>query len=65
MYANVNEKYSEFAWHIGITSSTVSSGVKPISSAVMSDITAVAPWLRIAALGFPVVPEVYNNAQTS
>ena len=27
--------------------------------------TAVAAWLRIAAFGLPVVPEVYINAQMS
>ncbi len=58
-------KYSELAWHIGITSSAVSLRVKPISSAVASAIRVFPSWLRTAPLGRPVVPEVYISAQGS
>ena len=58
-------KYSEFAWHIGITIRPVSSRVKRISSAVASAISVLPSWLRIAPLGRPVVPEVYISAQGS
>ncbi len=51
-------KYRELAWHMGITSKAVSSGVKPISSAVASAIRVLPSWLRTAPLGRPVVPEV-------
>ena len=61
----MNEKYSEFAWHIGITSSAVSSRVKPMSSAVTSEISALPAWLRIAPFGWPVVPDVYISAHVS
>ena len=61
----MNAKYSEFAWHIGITSSAVSSRVKPMSSAVTSEISALPSWLRIAPFGLPVVPDVYISAQVS
>ena len=33
--------------------------------AVTSDISAPAPWLRIAPLGAPVVPDVYIRVQKS
>ncbi len=58
-------KFSELAWHIGITRSAVSSRVSPMSSAVMSDNSAMVSWLRMAALGLPVVPEVYMSAHVS
>ena len=43
----------------------MSSRVKPISSAVTNEISALPAWLRIAPLGRPVVPEVYISAQVS
>jgi hypothetical protein len=48
-----NEKYSEFAWHIGITSSAVSSCLNAYSMSIVvtNHITAVAPCLRIAPFG--------------
>ena len=61
----MNEKYSEFAWHIGITSSAVSSRAKPMSSAVTSEMRALPLWLRIAPFGRPVVPDVYISAHVS
>ena len=58
-------KYSELAWHIGITIRPVSWRVKPISSAVASAISVLPSWLRMAPLGRPVVPEVYISAHGS
>ncbi len=62
-WMKVVPKYSELAWHIGITSRPVSSRVKPISSAVAMAISVLPSWLRIAPFGRPVVPEVYISAQ--
>ena len=61
----MNEKYSELAWHIGITKSAVSSRVSPMSSAVTSEMSALPAWLRIAPFGLPVVPDVYISAHVS
>jgi hypothetical protein len=48
-----------------MTSNAVSFAVKPMSIAVIRDITAVASWVRIPPFGLPVVPEVYISAHTS
>ncbi len=61
----VTAKYSELAWHSGITSRPLSSRVRPNSSAVAQAISALPSWLRIAPLGRPVVPEVYISAKRS
>src|SRR5258706_16460575 len=47
-YANANDTYSEFAWHIGITSRQVSASVKPMSKSVTSEIIALPAWVRTA-----------------
>ena len=58
-------KYSELAWHMGITNKAESSALKPISSAVAKAMRELPSWLRTAPLGRPVVPEVYINALMS
>ncbi len=63
--AKVTLKYSELAWHSGITSSPLSSALKPNSSAVANASSALPSWLRIAPLGRPVVPDVYISANRS
>ena len=63
--AKVSMKYSELAWHSGITRSPVSSRDRPNSSAVAKASNALPSWLRIAPLGRPVVPEVYISANRS
>jgi hypothetical protein len=42
----VSRKYSELAWHSGITSRPWSSRVRPNSSAVTSAGSALPSWLR-------------------
>src|SRR4051812_29901857 len=63
--ANANETYSEFAWHIGITSRHVSDSVKPMSRSVTSEIIALPSCVRTAPFDLPVVPDVYISAQMS
>ena len=43
----------------------MSSREKPNSSAVASASSALPSWLRMAPLGWPVVPEVYISANGS